>query len=138
MTTFLCHTLCWNEQCKKTILEYHLLLASRALSSDQFTIQQTVLIHRQSRHFQVYYLRTHSTPYHCCHLGNAGIADSVVTASTVHVTNVIIIIMVALCNWADHYILPCGFCLSSSFFFPRLMSAVGDWMSTTLPHMVWP
>jgi len=23
-------------------------------------------------------------------------------------------------------------------FFPRLISAVGDWMSTTLPHMVWP
>jgi len=30
---------------------------------------------------------------------------------------------------------------SSSFFFlffPRLMSAVADWMSTILPHMVWP
>ena len=25
----------------------------------------------------------------------------------------------------------------SSFFFPRLISAVGDWMSTILPHMVW-
>jgi len=23
-------------------------------------------------------------------------------------------------------------------FFPRLISAVGDWMSTILPHMVWP
>jgi len=23
-------------------------------------------------------------------------------------------------------------------FFPRLMSAVADWMSTILPHMVWP
>jgi len=22
--------------------------------------------------------------------------------------------------------------------FPRLISAVGDWMSTILPHMVWP
>jgi len=32
--------------------------------------------------------------------------------------------------------LPCGFYLSS--FFPRLISAVGDWMSTILPHMVWP
>ena len=30
--------------------------------------------------------------------------------------------------------------LSSSFFFliPRLISSVGDWMSTILPHMVWP
>ena len=28
--------------------------------------------------------------------------------------------------------------VSSSFFFsPRLISAVGDWMSTILPHMVW-
>jgi len=25
----------------------------------------------------------------------------------------------------------------SSFFFPRLISAVGDWMSAILPHMVW-
>ena len=24
------------------------------------------------------------------------------------------------------------------FLFPRLISAVGDWMSTILPHMVWP
>jgi len=24
------------------------------------------------------------------------------------------------------------------FFFPRLISAVGDWMSTILLHMVWP
>jgi len=24
------------------------------------------------------------------------------------------------------------------FFFPRLISAVGDWMSDVLPHMVWP
>jgi len=23
-------------------------------------------------------------------------------------------------------------------FFPRLISAVGDWMSTILPHVVWP
>jgi len=35
--------------------------------------------------------------------------------------------------------LPCGFYLLSSFlFFPRLISAVADWMSTILPHMVWP
>ena len=29
------------------------------------------------------------------------------------------------------------FLLLSSFF-PRLISAVGYWMSTILPHMVWP
>jgi len=33
---------------------------------------------------------------------------------------------------------PCGFCLSSFFFFPRLFSAVRDSMYTVLPHMVWP
>ena len=32
----------------------------------------------------------------------------------------------------------CGFYLLSSSFFPRLISAVGDWMSTIVPHMVWP
>jgi len=41
--------------------------------------------------------------------------------------------MVALCNRADHYI----FILFLSFF-PRLISAVGDWMFTILWHMVWP
>ena len=52
------------------------------------------------------------------------------------------IIMVALCNRADHYILSCGFFfylsiyLSLSSFFPRLMSAVADWMSAILPHSV--
>ena len=35
--------------------------------------------------------------------------------------------------------LPCGFfcLLSFFFFFRRLISAVADWMSTVLPHMVW-
>ena len=33
--------------------------------------------------------------------------------------------------------LPCGFHLLS-IFFSRLISAVRDWMSTILPHMVWP
>jgi len=37
--------------------------------------------------------------------------------------------------------LPCAFYLSFfflSFFFPRLISAAVDWMSTILPHTVWP
>ena len=38
--------------------------------------------------------------------------------------------------------LPCSFFLlllsSSSFFIPRLISAVTDWMSTILLHMAWP
>jgi len=46
------------------------------------------------------------------------------------------LIMVALCNRADHYIFALWFL--SFCFFPRLISAVGDWMSTILPHMVWP
>ena len=67
---------------------------------------------------------------------------------TLHRKNVSIItnipvIMVALCNRADHYIFALWF-LSSFFlsfflfFFPRLISAVADWMSAILPHMVWP
>jgi len=47
--------------------------------------------------------------------------------------------MVALWNTADHYIFALWFL---SFFllsfFPRLISAVGDWMSAILPYMVWP
>jgi len=47
------------------------------------------------------------------------------------------LIMVALCNRGDYYIFALWF-LSSFFFFPRLISAVWHWMSTILPHMVWP
>jgi len=52
-------------------------------------------------------------------------------------------VVVSFFLWPLHVIgqvtifLPCGFDLSF-FFFPRLISAVGDWMSTILPHMVWP
>jgi len=47
--------------------------------------------------------------------------------------------MAALYNRADHYIFALWFLLSFYlFFFPRLISAVGDWMSTILLHMVWP
>ena len=48
--------------------------------------------------------------------------------------------MVALCNRVDHiYFHPVSFffLLLLLFLFPRLISAVGDWMSTILPHMVW-
>jgi len=34
--------------------------------------------------------------------------------------------------------LPCGFLYLSSIFFPRLISAVADWMFAILPHMAWP
>jgi len=46
--------------------------------------------------------------------------------------------MAALCNRTGHYIFILWFLLLSSSFFPRLISAVGDWMSAIRPHMVWP
>ena len=48
-----------------------------------------------------------------------------------------IYIMVALCNRADHYILPFDFYLLLLSSFPRLISAAADWMSVILPRMVW-
>jgi len=48
-----------------------------------------------------------------------------------------------VCLWLPYgigqtiYIFMLWFALSSSFF-PRLISAAADWMSATLPHMVWP
>jgi len=49
-------------------------------------------------------------------------------------------IMATLWNRAGHYIFALWFLLSFnlSSFFPRLFSAVADWMSTILLHMVWP
>jgi len=44
--------------------------------------------------------------------------------------------MAALRSRCGHYILPCSFFFLS--FFRRLFSAVPDWMSTILPHMMWP
>jgi len=49
-----------------------------------------------------------------------------------------LLFMAALCNRAGHYIFILWFLLSSSSFFPRLISAVGDWMSAIILHMVWP
>ena len=55
-----------------------------------------------------------------------------------HLTAAIIFIMAALWNRTGHYIFALWFLLLSSiFFFPRLISAVAEWMSTTLLHMVW-
>jgi len=47
-----------------------------------------------------------------------------------------VVVMASLCNRAGHYIFALWFLLFS--FFPRLISAVGDWMSTMLLHIVWP
>jgi len=48
--------------------------------------------------------------------------------------------MAALWNRTDYYIFArVLFLLSSLYLFcPRLISAVRDWMSTILPHMLWP
>ena len=49
------------------------------------------------------------------------------------------LIMVALCNIGQTIIFSsCLFFFLSSFLFPRLISAVEDWMSAILPDMVWP
>jgi len=49
------------------------------------------------------------------------------------------VFMAALRSRCGHYIFAViSFYLLSSFFIPRLISAVADWMSTILPHMVWP
>jgi len=47
------------------------------------------------------------------------------------------IIMAALWNRAGRYIFALWFLLSF-LFFTRLISAVADWMSTILLHIVWP
>jgi len=47
------------------------------------------------------------------------------------------LVMVALCNRADHIYFHAVVCSFSSFF-PRLISAAVDWMSTILPQMVRP
>ena len=49
------------------------------------------------------------------------------------------VVMATLHNRFGHYILPCGvFFFLLLFFFPRLISAVAEWMSAILLHMVWP
>jgi len=59
------------------------------------------------------------------------------TAGLCHV----FLVMAALWNRAGHYIFALWFLsifLLLLLFFPRLISVAGDWMSTILPHMVWP
>jgi len=68
--------------------------------------------------------------------------------STVATNGFLDIALFALCClWSPYGIgqtiifLPCGlFFYLPTFlsFFPRLISAVADWMSAILPHMVWP
>ena len=62
-----------------------------------------------------------------------------VECRTLMVTFTLTLDMAALWNRAGHYIFILSFLLSFFFlsFFPRLISAIADWMSTILPHMVW-
>ena len=46
--------------------------------------------------------------------------------------------MAALRSRCGLIFLPCGFFFYLLFFFPRLISAVANWMSDILAHMVWP
>jgi len=46
------------------------------------------------------------------------------------------VVMASLHSRCGHYIFALWFLCSS--FFPRLISAITHWMSTILPHMVWP
>jgi len=46
--------------------------------------------------------------------------------------------MTALCSRCGHYIFALWFLLLSFYLFPRLISAIADWMPTILPHLVWP
>jgi len=76
----------------------------------------------------------HPTPHH--HLG-----AYVAVCSRLPIYHLHVLFMVALCNRADHYIFMLLFVLVLlllSSFFPRLISAAGDWMFTILWHMVWP
>ena len=62
-----------------------------------------------------------------------------VTAVFLPLSPVSTLIMVALCNRADHYIFMLLFVLLLLLLlFPRLISATADRMSAILPHMVWP
>ena len=51
-------------------------------------------------------------------------------------------VMAAVWNRASHYIFALWFLFLSFFllsvFFPCLISAIPDWMSTILAHMTWP
>jgi len=49
--------------------------------------------------------------------------------------NIIVTVMAALWNIILYFCPVVSFFL---FFIPRLISVAADWMSTILPHMVWP
>ena len=52
--------------------------------------------------------------------------------------NKLILQLIMAAHRAGHYILQLWFLSSSFFVFLRLISAVADWLSTVLLHMMWP
>jgi len=50
----------------------------------------------------------------------------------------LLLVTAAVRRRCGHYIFCPVVSSSSPSSFPRLISAVGDWMSTIVPHMVWP
>ena len=67
-------------------------------------------------------------------------SQQVLSSYATIITTTIAFFMDALCNRGAIIFLPCSFflLLSSSSFFPRLISAAADWMSAILLHMAWP
>ena len=70
---------------------------------------------------------------------NLSYIESTIYLQPANCKQVVILFMVALCDRETIYIFMLWFVLLSSFFFffPRLISAAADWMSTILRHMVW-
>jgi len=85
---------------------------------------------------------TRSMPSYCYLLRSAYFLFPLLYAVSKIPLPQVILLLAALYNRTDHYIFALwflsSFFLSFSFFFLRLISAVADWMSVILPHMVWP
>ena len=100
---------------------------------DSITVKQSdSYLSKRSRNSNVIVAQTDTHPTNCS-TWTIKVVDDDLEA------RVLSFIMVALCNRADYYIFVLWLLLSFFLsFFPRLISAAADWMSTILPHMVWP
>ena len=117
----------------------HLYLAGRpsrwALAHISSFVSLTRLYYdRVTLMFLNRFIRAHSltiskTLIFVCRLSNSTLRPSLAISTLTSLWS-------ALCNRAGHIYFHPVVC--SSVFFPRLISAVADWMSTILPHMVWP
>ena len=59
-----------------------------------------------------------------------------IDAAAMNNSPITLVVMAALRSRCGHYIFVLFLSSSSSWFVPRAIAAVGDWMSTILPHMV--